>query len=114
MHVIEAPTTVRKDKRDQRQKPETAPLFQVLLHNDDFNTTIHVVRVLVRVLGCSAEDAFKMMAEAHYTGQAIIFTGSLAQAELVKDKILGHAPDQDSPAECEPTRLIASLQKAPG
>jgi ATP-dependent Clp protease adapter protein ClpS len=73
----------------------------------------HVVAVLVRVLGCPVEQAIQMMAKAHNTGQAIIFTGSLGQAELVKDKVLGHAPDQNSPADCSPTRLIATQKKAP-
>ena len=111
LETLELPD--QKRKRGKKRKPEKEPKFHVLLHNDDYNTTVHVVAVLVRVLGCPIEQAIQMMAEAHYTGQAIIFTGSLGQAELIKDKILGHAPDQNSSADCTPTRLIASLQKAP-
>ena len=111
LETLELPTKERR--RDKSQKPEKEPKFHVLLHNDDYNTMQHVVAVLMRVLDCPAEQAIQMMAKAHNTGQAIIFTGSLEQAELVKDKVLGHAPDQHSPADCPPTRLIASLQKAP-
>ena len=111
LETLELPTKERK--RGKSRKPEKEPKFHVLLHNDDYNTMEHVVAVLVRVLGCPVEQAIQMMATAHNTGLAIIFTGSLGQAELVKDKILGHAPDQHSPADCLPTRLIASLQKAP-
>jgi len=95
----------------EKEKPEKEPRFHVILLNDDYNTVDHVVRVLLRVLGGSIEQAVQMTAEAHHTGRAIIFTGSLTQAELIRDKILGYAPCQDSPAECEPTRLIATLQK---
>jgi ATP-dependent Clp protease adaptor protein ClpS len=113
MAEIGMPTIERKHKFCQSRKPEKEPRFHVLLHNDDYNTVDHVVCVLLRVLGGTFESAFQMMAEAHNTGQAIVFTGGLEQAELVKNKILGHAPCADSPADCEPTRLIASLQKAP-
>ena len=109
--TIERPNSKRQERK--RDKPEKEPKFHVLLHNDDFNTMPHVMQVLMRVLNVSVERAFQMMAEAHINGRAIIFTGSLTQAELVKDKILGYAPDKDSPAMCEPTRLIASLQRAP-
>ena len=111
LETLELPAT--EQKKSKRQKPEKEPKFYVLLHNDDYNTVGHVVEVLMRVLACPVEQAVQLMAEAHHTGQAIIFTGSLEKAELIKDKILGYAPDQNSPADCPPTRLIASLQKAP-
>ena len=107
--VTELPTMERKHQYSESRKK--APKFHVLLHNDDYNTIGHVVAVLLRVLGGTIESAIQMMAEAHNTGQAIIFTGELEAAELVRDKILGFAPCDDSPADCEPTRLIASLQK---
>ena len=111
--VMEMPTMKRKHQYSESRKPEKAPKFHVLLHNDDYNTIGYVVAVLLRVLGCTTESAIQMMAEAHNTGQAIIFTGELEAAELVRDRILGFAPCDHSPADCEPTRLIASLQKAP-
>ena len=87
-------------------------VMRVVLFDDAYNTIDHVVAVLLRVLGGTVESAIQMMAEAHNTGQAIIFTGGLETAELVRDRVLGHAPCDHSPADCEPTRLIASLQKA--
>ena len=103
--------TLIRPKKKKRNKPRRESRYNVILWNNDYSTAEHVVRILMRVLGVSFTQAFVMMSEAHSTGQAIIFTGSLSQAECVKDKILAHAPDQDSPANCEPTRLIASIQK---
>jgi ATP-dependent Clp protease adaptor protein ClpS len=110
--TLEQPASERRHRADESRKPEKEPKFHVLLHNDDYNTFEHVIKILVSVLGVSALDAFMKAQEAHTTGQSIVFTGSLSQSELVKDKILGFAPAADSPAACEPTRLIASLQKA--
>jgi len=113
MKMLELPIKQRSKVPKNDKRPKKEPRYHVLLYNDDFNTIQFVVAVLLRVLNCTFEQAVQMMAEAHNTGQAIIYTGSLTQAELVRDKILGHSPDSQSPADCEPTRLIASIQKAP-
>jgi ATP-dependent Clp protease adaptor protein ClpS len=110
--TLEQPVIERRHRADESRKPKKEPMFHVLLHNDDYNTFEHVIKILVSVLGVTVLEAFLKAQEVHNTGQSIIFTGSLAQSELVKDKILGFAPAADSPAACEPTRLIASLQKA--
>ena len=105
--------TLVKPESRKRDKPKKEPKFHVVLHNDDYNTFDHVIGVLVSVLGVSAEQALRFTFEAHHTGQAIVFTGSLLQAELKKDQILGHAIDPHSCSDVVPTRLIASLQKSP-
>ena len=102
-----------KPKYGKSREPKKAPRYQVILWNDDYNTVDHVVAVLLRVLGGTFEAACQMMAEAHVKGKAIVYIGGFEQAEQVKDKILGHAPCDNSPAECAPTRLIATLEKAP-
>ena len=104
--------TLPKPTKRKKQKPKREPKYHVVLWNDDYNTMYRVVEILTRVLGISVEQANQYMLEAHTMGQTIIFTGSLTQAEMIKDKIIGHAPDPYTWATCEPTRLIASLQKA--
>src|SRR5215469_15494022 len=111
--TLEQPVIERWHRAGESQKPKKEPKFHVLLHNDDYNTFEHVIGILVSVLGVTVLEAFIKAHEVHTTGQSIVFTGSLTQAEMVKDKILGFAPTANSPATCEPTRLIASLQKAP-
>ena len=103
----------RKPRNDRKGKNKKEPKYHVILHNDDYNTFEHVINILVKVLGMSVSQGFVIAREAHTTGQAIVFTGSLQQAELIRDKIFGFAPASHSPAvDIEPTRLIASLQKA--
>ena len=109
----EAVQTITLPKQRKNRKPKKEPRFHVVLWNNDYTTFEYVIRILVSILGISVEQAFQFALEVHNTEQAIIFTGSLSQAELIKDKILGYAPDPYSPSNCEPTKLIASLQKAP-
>lgn len=110
--TLEAPRIKRKSKQQDKQKEQKPSVFNVLLHNDDYNTFGHVVQILCSVLAITVEQAILFAVHAHKTGQAIIYTGTLAEAEQIKDKIIGYVPDQYTPAKCEPTRLIASLQRA--
>jgi len=109
----EAVQTITLPKQRKKRKPKKEPKFDVILWNNDYTTFEYVILILVSILGISVEQAFNFAVEVHNTERAVIFTGSLSQAELIKDKILGFAPDPYSPASCEPTRLIASLQRAP-
>lgn len=63
------------------------PPYHVILENDDHHSMEFVVEVLCQVLGCTVEQAFQLMMEAHTSGRAVIWTGSREVAELKAEQI---------------------------
>lgn len=72
----------------QRDWTEILPPYVVILHNDDVNEMLHVVRsLLICVPELSAEQATAIMVEAHLRGQAAVITCPLERAELYRDRL---------------------------
>lgn len=65
----------------------------MILYNDDKNTFEYVVGVVMRVIRITAEEATKLVKEAHETGRSIIFCGSFEVAEFKHDQIKSCGPD---------------------
>ena len=62
-------------------------LYQVVLHNDDWNTMPHVVHSLMRVFGHSEQLAVKLMLEAHEKGRAIAEVEAETEAKRHRDQL---------------------------
>jgi ATP-dependent Clp protease adaptor protein ClpS len=78
--------TTREPFLDRLQK--LLPRYAVVLHNDDKNEMVHVVRSLMRsVPGLSLQKATKIMLEAHNEGKARVIVCPLEQAELYRDRL---------------------------
>jgi ATP-dependent Clp protease adaptor protein ClpS len=99
------PTNRNKDKN----KPQKEPRFHVILWNDDVHTYEYVIIMLHTVFGYPVERGFQLAREVDTRGKAIVFTSSLEQAELKRDKILGFGPDPLL-AESQ-SSIIATLEK---
>jgi ATP-dependent Clp protease adaptor protein ClpS len=70
------------------KKPFVLPPWSVILHNDDHNDMLHVVRSLVKsVPNLGATRATKIMLEAHNHGKAVVTTCPLELAELYRDRL---------------------------
>lgn len=64
------------------------PPYTVVLHNDDVNDVVHVVRSLMRsVPSLTQQSATKIMLEAHSSGKARVIVCPLEQAELYRDRL---------------------------
>ena len=89
------------------------PPYHVILLNDDHHSMEFVIEVLCKVLGCSVENAFQFMLEAHETGRAIIWTGSREVAELKAEQVVSchEIRDRDN-ANLGPLGCI--VEPAPG
>ncbi len=75
-------------ERDQETRRRLLPPYKVILHNDDHNSMDHVVRALVQsVPGLGIRKAFRIMLEAHNTGQAVVIVCPLEPAELYRDRL---------------------------
>jgi ATP-dependent Clp protease adaptor protein ClpS len=73
-------------QQDTNQKTRHAPLFRVLLHNDDVTTMEFVVHILRTQFHKSEQDAIQIMLVAHNTGIAHVATLPLEQAEFRVDQ----------------------------
>jgi ATP-dependent Clp protease adaptor protein ClpS len=92
-------TLPRKDT-DTTEKEKFAPLYHVILHDDDKHSYTYVIAMLMQLFGKSAERAFQHAEEVDKTGCSIIDTTSLERAELKVDQIRAFGPDpliEDSP-----------------
>ncbi len=76
------------------------PLYQVLLHNDDFTTMEFVVHVLQTIFQRSEADAVHIMLQVHLegTGVAGIYTYEIAEMKVAKAASL--AREHEFPLLC--------------
>jgi len=97
--------------RKRRKKKRRAPRYNVVLWNDDDHTFDYVVIMLKMVFGYPPARGLQFATEVHLYGKAIIFTSSLEQAEVKRDKILSFGPDPFMPEGQGRSPLIATIQK---
>jgi ATP-dependent Clp protease adaptor protein ClpS len=77
-------------------KTRKAPLFHVILHDDDTHTYQYVIEMLMQLFGKTAERAFQHADEVNNTGVSIVETTTLERAELKRDQIRAFGPDKYS------------------
>ncbi|MDR0871506.1 MAG: ATP-dependent Clp protease adaptor ClpS [Planctomycetaceae bacterium] len=101
---------LRKNKDKSENKPKEEPVFNVILWNDDDHTFEYVVRMLGELFGYPAERGLQLAWQVHTAGKAIIFSSSLEQAEIKRDKVLAFGADPLMPKCSGP--LAATLERA--
>lgn len=57
--------------------------WAVILYNDDVNEMMHVVRMIRKATGFSAERAFEIMMTAHTKGKAVVTITEKVEAERI-------------------------------
>jgi ATP-dependent Clp protease adaptor protein ClpS len=87
------PKSKRRAKDEESTRPKTQPPYAVIVENDDLHTWNYVIEVLQKVFGYDEQKATLLTAEIHYTGQSIVWSGSLELAELKRDQVRGFGPD---------------------
>lgn len=63
--------------------------YNVILHNDDYNTMDHVLVTLMTVIGLGMEEAYAVMMTAHNHGTAIAATTHKEHAEAYREGLEG-------------------------
>jgi ATP-dependent Clp protease adaptor protein ClpS len=81
-----APRTEVKTDAATEDQTRLAPLYKVLIHNDDVTTMEFVVYVLQEVFKKPLQEAVEIMLTAHETGVALVAVLPLEQAELRVDQ----------------------------
>ena len=82
-----------KKETDER----LAPLYNVVLLDDDDHTYEYVVEMLEKLFACSSSDAWNHAVEVDTTGRTIVLTCELAQAEFGRDQIHAYGADWRMP-----------------
>lgn len=70
-----------------------APLYHVVLLDDDEHTYDYVVEMLGALFCLSVETAYQHAVEVDTTGRTIVITCELPQAEFARDQIHGYGAD---------------------
>lgn len=67
-------------------KPRQLPPYKVLLHNDDVNDMLSVVKAILKITPLSLGDAEARTWEAHKTGVALLLVTHKERAELYQEQ----------------------------
>ncbi len=76
-----ATAVVTKPAPPQR-KPKKLPPYKVLLHNDEVNDVVFVIRSILQLTRLTPEEALEKTLEAHETGVALLLVTHKERAEL--------------------------------
>jgi ATP-dependent Clp protease adaptor protein ClpS len=87
------------DAKTERELKEP-PLYQVLLHNDDYTTMEFVVQVLMAVFHKSVEQATRIMLNVHKQGIGTcgVFTYEVAETKVTT--VIRLARENGYPLKC--------------
>jgi len=86
------PTVVRR--------PEEPPMFQVVLHNDDFTTQEFVVHVLKHVFHHGEAEAARIMLSVHHNGRGVAGIYPFEIAESKAAQVTRLARQSEYPLRC--------------
>ncbi|MBC7926098.1 MAG: ATP-dependent Clp protease adaptor ClpS [Bryobacteraceae bacterium] len=87
-----APPEVEKETLD-----DLAPLYNVVLLDDDEHTYEYVIEMLQKLFLLSEVDAFRRAVEVDTVGRTVVITCGLGAAEFGRDQIHAFGPDWRMP-----------------
>jgi ATP-dependent Clp protease adaptor protein ClpS len=80
-------------EQQTESETKTAPLWNVVLLNDDDHTYDYVIDMLGKLFGLPVEKAFQCACEVDRAGRAVVDTTSRERAELKQDQIHSFGAD---------------------
>jgi len=82
------------------KRVQEPPLYQVLLHNDDYTTMEFVIEILMVVFNRSMEGATRIMLNVHRNGMGIcgVYPYEIAETKVEIVEVL--ARSSDFPLKC--------------
>ncbi len=109
------PATVESPQTIQETFEKKAPLFNVVLLNDDDHSYEYVIEMLQKLFFFSQAQAYAHAVEVDFTGRTIVFTGGLEEAQFGQNQIHAYGADPRLPhsrgamsAIIEPSELPAA------
>jgi ATP-dependent Clp protease adaptor protein ClpS len=83
--------------QEGQTQPQTAPLWNVVLLNDDDHTYEYVIEMLGKLFAYSTQKAYAMACEVDNTGRVIVATLVFEQAEFKQQQIHAYGSDRRIP-----------------
>lgn len=83
--AVAEPPAKRKTE-PSKPRSDQLPPYRVLLHNDDINDMLYVVRTVIEITPLNKERALEVTFEAHLSGVAIVLETHKERAELYQDQ----------------------------
>jgi ATP-dependent Clp protease adaptor protein ClpS len=77
----------------QETQPRQAPLWHVVLLDDDDHTYDYVIEMLRRLFGHDPQTAYQMACEVDNSGRVVVETTVLERAEFKRDQIYAYGAD---------------------
>jgi ATP-dependent Clp protease adaptor protein ClpS len=87
-----AKSTVSPETKVTNQE-ELAPLYRVVLLDDDDHTYDYVIEMLQKIFIFSMEQAYRHAEEVDTAGRTVLITCELPEAEFARDQIHAYGPD---------------------
>ena len=98
---MSATTTITETKPKATKRPEAkilhAPMYHVILINDNDHTFDYVIEMLGSIFGHPPPAGFQMAWEVHTTGRVIVATVHLELAELKQEQVHAYGADPRIP-----------------
>ncbi len=91
------PGTIPDVNVEIRESPSLAPVFHLVLLDDDDHTYEYVVEMLGKIFGYAVEKAFALACAVDSTGRAIVETGGREQVTRHQHQIHSYGADRRIP-----------------
>lgn len=82
-------------KTEQKTQTRKAPLYNVVLWNDDYHTYDYVIIMLQKLFGYPVEQGYQIARTVDTQGKVIVYTGAYEPAEFKRDQIQAFGADPD-------------------
>src|SRR3954462_7004012 len=79
------------------ERDEQAPVYNVVLLDDDDHTYDYVIEMLQALFVFSHEQAYRHAVEVDTLGRTILLTCALPEAEFARDQVHAFGPDHRMP-----------------
>jgi ATP-dependent Clp protease adaptor protein ClpS len=93
------------------ERGQLAPLYRVVLLDDNDHTYDYVIEMLQKVLIFALEQAYRHAEEVDRSGRTVLITCELREAEYARDQIHSYGPDWRLPRSKGP--MSAVVEPAP-
>lgn len=98
-NVIDAPGVGVIDAVKEDIKTKKPPMYNVVLHNDDYTPAEFVVEVLQKFFGYSLQGGIALMIDVHRSGKGIVGTFSKDVAETKAQQANEYSQSNQQPLQ---------------
>jgi ATP-dependent Clp protease adaptor protein ClpS len=87
-------------EKDTETKNRLAPMYNLVLLNDEYHTYQYVVGMLIEIFKFELEKAISHTIEVDSSGRSIVYTGPLEHSEMKQEQVHNYGADS-SVSNCQ-------------